>query len=546
MNIVLFICGIALFLLGIDQLERGLGRLGDRTLKRVLGNYTKTPLQGIGFGMGATVMVQSSSIVSLITLAFVSAGILQLYNAIGIILGANLGTTFTGWIVATIGFKLDLKDIYLPLLGLGASGLLWGPNNSRIEALGRFIFGLGLLIMGMILMKDSIRFVTELVDLATLKNTPTWVFFVAGAILTAVIQASSAAMMMALTALHGGIIDLPSAAAFAIGADLGTTSTVIIGSLKGARIKRRVSAIHFIFNVVTDVVAVICLPWLLYLVTDVVGISDPLFALVGFHSAFNVLGIVMFLPWIRHFQRLIERLIPIDDNSHRTVDNVDPALGDVALHALEKDVAAAIQRSLYSNLARLPTRLIDNVDPALLPPLEDWDSDIQYRTLQDNENHLSDYALDLQRAMGDSDTSRIKQLLVCLRDSSYAAKALKDIQSDLEQLLDSPNHQAMEALLEQTIEFYRGLLSTMTTDSQPATEQLRDLSIALKESHGEFDATIYGMIDQRQLNREDASRALNLNRQVLLAGHSLLNAVKHYSLSEPIARTLSEILNLEQ
>lgn len=546
MNIVLFICGIALFLLGIDQLERGLGRLGDRTLKRVLGNYTKTPLQGIGFGMGATVMVQSSSIVSLITLAFVSAGILQLYNAIGIILGANLGTTFTGWIVATIGFKLDLKDIYLPLLGLGASGLLWGPNNSRVEALGRFIFGLGLLIMGMILMKDSIRFVTELVDLATLKNTPIWVFFVAGAILTAVIQASSAAMMMALTALHGGIIDLPSAAAFAIGADLGTTSTVIIGSLKGARIKRRVSAIHFIFNVVTDIVAVICLPWLLYLVTNVLGISDPLFALVGFHSAFNILGILMFLPWVRHFQRLIERLIPIDDDSHRTVDNVDPALGDVALHALEKDVAAAIQRSLYSNLARLPNRLIDNIDPSLLTPLEDWDSDIQYQILQDNENHLSDYALDLQRAMGDGDTSRIKQLLVCLRDSSYAAKAFKDIQSDLEQLLDSPNHQAMAALLEQTIEFYRGLLNTMTTDSQPATEQLRDLSIALKESHGEFDATIYGMIDQRQLNREDASRALNLNRQVLLAGHSLLNAVKHYSLSEPIAHTLSEILNLEQ
>ncbi len=546
MNIVLFICGIALFLLGIDQLEKGLGRLGDRTLKRVLGNYTKTPLQGIGFGMGATVMVQSSSIVSLITLAFVSAGILQLYNAIGIILGANLGTTFTGWIIATIGFKLDLKEVYLPLLGLGACGLLWGPNNSRAKALGRFIFGLGLLIMGMILMKDSIRFVTELVNLATLKNTPTWVFFVAGAMLTAVIQASSAAMMMALTALHGGIIDLQSAAAFAIGADLGTTSTVIIGSLKGARIKRRVSAIHFIFNVVTDIVAVICLPWLLYLVTDVVGIRDPLFALVGFHSAFNVLGILMFLPWVRHFQHLIERLIPIDRDSHRTVDNVDPALGDVALHALEKDVATAIQRSLYSNLARLPNRLIDNVEPALLTPLEHWDSDVQYQILQDNENHLSDYALDLQRAMGDNDTSRIKQLLVCLRDSSYAAKAFKDIQSDLEQLLDSPNQRSLASLLEQTIPFYLGLLSLMTTDSQPATEQLRDLSIALKDSHGEFDALIYGMIDQRQLNREDASRALNLNRQILLAGHSLLNAVKHYCLSEPTARTLSEILNLEQ
>jgi phosphate:Na+ symporter len=546
MNIVLFVCGIALFLLGIDQLEQGLGRLGDRTLKRILGRYTRTPIQGIGFGMGATVMVQSSSIVSLITLAFVSAGILQLYNAIGIILGANLGTTFTGWIVATIGFKLDLKEVYLPLLGLGATGLLWATNNSRPQAIGRFIYGLGLLIMGMILMKDSIQFLTELIDLNVLRNTPVWVFFLVGALLTAVIQASSAAMMMALTALHGGIIDLESAAAFAIGADLGTTSTVIIGSLKGARIKRRVSAIHFIFNVVTDIIAVLCLPWLLFLITDILRITDPLFALVAFHSAFNILGILIFLPWVRGFQRLIERLIPIDHESHRTVDNVDPSLGDVALHALEQDVASAIQHTLYTNLSRLPSHLLDATDPSLCRVLSDWETEDEYHRLQDNENQLSDYALDLQRAMGESNSSRIKQLLVCLRDSSYAAKAFKDMQEDLNQLYDNQPPKILNALIGDSISFYRGIMVLLTTNSQSATEQLRDLSLALKRSHSEFDLQIYSMIDQRQLNREDASHALNMNRQILIAGHSLINACKHYCLTEPVARTLSEILNLEQ
>lgn len=546
MNIILFICGIALFLLGIDQLEQGLGRLGDRTLKRILASYTRTPLQGIGFGMGATVMVQSSSIVSLITLAFVSAGVLQLYNAIGIILGANLGTTFTGWIVATIGFKLDLKEVYLPLLGLGATGLLWASNNSRLQATGRFIYGLGLLIMGMILMKDSIEFLTDLVDLNVLRNTPIWVFFLVGALLTAVIQASSAAMMMALTALHGGIIDLESAAAFAIGADLGTTSTVIIGSLKGARIKRRVSAIHFIFNVVTDIIAVLCLPWLLFLITDVLRITDPLFALVAFHSAFNIVGIIIFLPWIRTFQRLIERLIPIDDKIHRTVDSVDPSLGDVALHALEQDVATAIQHTLYTNLSRLPTNLVDNADPSLHHKLSNWDTEDEYHRLQDNENQLSDYALDLQRVMGASDSSRIKQLLVCLRDSSYAAKAFKDMQDDLTQLYENQPPKILNTLINDSIAFYRGIMVLLTTNGQSATEQLRDLSLALKRSHGEFDLQIYAMIDQRQLNREDASHALNMNRQILIAGLSLINACKHYCLTEPVARTLSEILNLEQ
>lgn len=546
MNIVLFICGIALFLLGIDQLEQGLGRLGDRTLKRVLGNYTRTPLQGIGFGMGATVMVQSSSIVSLITLAFVSAGILQLYNAIGIILGANLGTTFTGWIVATIGFKLDLSEVYLPLLGLGACGLLWASKNSRLQALGRFIYGLGLLIMGMLLMKDSISFLTEMLDIAVIKNLPLWVFFLAGAILSAVIQASSAAMMMALTALHGGIIDLPSAAAFAVGADLGTTSTVIIGSLKGARIKRRVSAIHFVFNVVTDVIAVICLPWLLYFVTDIVGITDPLFALVAFHSAFNVLGILLFLPWVRHFQRLIEWLIPIGGESRRRIDNVDPTLGDVALHALEQDVASAIQRALYVNLGRIPSAVLDATQPSLLQTIKAWDVDQQYQQLQHNENQLSDYAMDLQRALGEVDTSRIKQLLVCLRDSSYAAKALKDVQQDIEELYDARPSNLLRPLLVETVNLYRGLLNLLTTNNSLTTEQLRDLSVELKKSHSDFNQQVYMMIDQRQLNREDASRALNINRQILLAGHSLLNAAKHYCLSAQVARTLSEILNLEQ
>ncbi len=183
-----------------------------RLIRDSLRQSTDKPIHSVVGGIISTTIVQSSSLVSLIVLAFVGAGIIPLINAIGIVLGSNLGTTFTGWIVATLGFKLDLTTLIYPLIALG--GLSYGLFKGRWKSFSQLVLGLALLLMGLDFMKDSVHTLTELIDIKALSNYPLFVYLLMGVIFTAIIQSSSAAMMLTLSALHAGIIPLPAAAAW--------------------------------------------------------------------------------------------------------------------------------------------------------------------------------------------------------------------------------------------------------------------------------------------------------------------------------------------
>ena len=241
MQIFLFFSGIAILLLAMKQMESALTKLGSNQLQQGLQHFTRTPAHGIFFGLGATALLQSSSIVGLMTMAFVGAGVIPFRNAVGVILGSNLGTTFTGWLVAFLGFTLNLTELSIPVLGVGALGIVFLKPASQPKRAARFVFAFGLLLMSLALMKDSIGFVVELIDVERLQNLPTLVYFGFGAILTAVIQSSSATMIITLSAMHADLIDLHSAAALIIGADLGTVSTIIIGAIGATAVKKQVA-----------------------------------------------------------------------------------------------------------------------------------------------------------------------------------------------------------------------------------------------------------------------------------------------------------------
>ena len=143
------VASIGLFLLGMHSLEQGLQGLGSKTLKQFLQRYTRSPIRGVLTGTVLTAFLQSSSLVGLILLAFVGAGMLEMRNALGVILGSNLGTTFTGWMLAVLGFKLDLVEYYQPLVAVGAFGTVFLPASQRPYYLGNLLLGLGLLLMGL-------------------------------------------------------------------------------------------------------------------------------------------------------------------------------------------------------------------------------------------------------------------------------------------------------------------------------------------------------------------------------------------------------------
>ena len=381
----------------MHQLEQALRQLAGRRFKQFLRQHTAHPVKGVLAGALSTAALQSSSVVCLIVLAFVGSGVISLASAIGIVFGSNLGTTATGWIVATVGFKLDIEALALPLVALGGFGVVWLAKGTRRAALSQLVIGLGLMLMGLGFMKSGADGATALFDPRALSAYPPVVFLLTGFLLTAIIQSSSATIMITLSALYAAVIPLSSAAAVAIGADLGTTVTVLLGALAGSAAKKRVAVALILFNVITDTIAFISLHHLLYVVGSILGISDPLFALVAFHSLFNLLGILLFLPAVGFLSRRLGQAFTSSTKALlRHIRPGDIAVPEVAIEHMNQenlrliDQAAALnqisfsltpERSFYDSQAdRIGVRVF-------LPRSSNWRVKSCHSPLPCKENH---------------------------------------------------------------------------------------------------------------------------------------------------------------
>ncbi|KZZ32074.1 Na/Pi cotransporter family protein [Oleiphilus sp. HI0117] len=548
-----FISGIGVFLFGIDQLEKALKALSSRSLKVMLRKHTTHPLKSILGGTVATAILQSSSVVGLMTLAFVGAGILDMRNALGIILGSNLGTTFTGWIVATLGFKLSLSAFYLPMLGLGCLGLVSFGDDKKLRHMSRLLMGLGLLLMGLVLMKDSIEAFSQSFDVSIFKEYGIFVFFLVGVIFTAIIQSSSATMMITLSALNAQIIGLDQAAALVIGADLGTTGTVMLGALKGTPIKRQVAAAHFFFNLITDLLALLCLPLLLKIINDVYQVEDPLLGLVAFHSTFNVIGICLFIPFLGAFARMLERLFKEDTsaiNCH--IKSIPEGEVEESLLALESESIHLFSRVLVLNLACFnintlnikQSKLIGS-EPENAGYLNDTDQfDDGYEDIKQLEGEVVEFAYRVQKGRVETDQSeRIEQILEAIRNATYAAKEVKDIRHDLSYLRQSDNlfiYNTYQQIIAQVEAFYSGVSNLFNHRNEVVLlEMYTELKRNTDEHKQVVTQAIYSDSQEHKLTEQDLSTMLNTVGEVSLSQTLLLRAMQSYLFSEASSRNLA-------
>jgi phosphate:Na+ symporter len=499
--------GLGLFLFGMHELEAALKQLAGRSFKRFLRQYTAKPLRGVLAGAATTAALQSSSVVSLIVLAFVGTGVITLASAIGIVFGSNLGTTATGWIVATVGFKLDIEALALPLIAAGGFGVVWSASGTRRAGLSHLVAGLGLMLIGLEFMKSGALIATEFFDPAELAGYPLIVFLLTGLLLTAIIQSSSATIMITLSALYAGAINLESAAAIAIGADLGTTITAMLGALAGSTDKKRVAAAIVLFNVVADTIAFLMLKPLLFVVSGVLGIEDPLYALVAFHSLFNLVGIVIFLPWVE---------AAVENVWRETMRLIDQA---AALNQLGFDLPR--DHEFYETAD----------DRAAVPVFTAGaDFDECYADLKHLEGEILAQSLDLQQhALDPDESSRLSQIVRSIRDAVHSAKSVKDIQHDLHGFRDSVNdrfnayfHQFREVVRE----FYESLNSLRDAEL-PALrfERLVDIKNKGEALHERMHRRIYDEVERGELGRGEISTLLNVNRELYVSNLSLISAL---------------------
>ena len=368
--------GVAIFLFGMLMLENGFKLLTGGTLERILEHATLSTSRAIAFGIFATTLVQSSSLVSVITISFLSAGLISLAGGIGLIFGANIGTTTGAWLVAGLGLKVDIASYAMPMIAVSIVLVL--QKSNFLKGIGYAFGGLGFLFLGIHHMKEGFDAFKEQIDLSRFALpgiTGLVVYSVLGAIATFVVQSSHATMVIILTALAAGQITYDNALALAIGANIGTTITAIVGSLGANFQGRRLALAHLIFNTVTAGAALMFIAPLramVDLVSAAVGIAPTDYAmkLAVFHTIFNVLGVMLLAPLMAQLIRYLERRIkePVADISrprylNEAVDEfpetLESALRNEVLHLYQNAVDLILQGL---NLHRDQVYETDNVE----------------------------------------------------------------------------------------------------------------------------------------------------------------------------------------
>ena len=341
--------GLGLFILAIGLMTEGLKAAAGSSLRRILTTWTNTPLRGIFSGFLMTAIVQSSSAVTVASLGFVNAGLLSLRQVLGIIFGANIGTTMTGWLVAVLGFHLNVEAFALPLVGIGMA-LKLTQQQGRLAALGQTLVGFGLFFIGIGVLKDAFDGVMQTFSVSQFSAdglTGIFVYLLIGIVITVLTQSSSASIAITITAAASGLIELYSAGAMVIGANIGTTSTAAFAAIGATSAAKRAAAAQVIFNLGTAAIALLILPLLFYFI-DVISNAlalkaDPALSLALFHTIFNFMGLLLIYPFIGKLAGWLEKRFRRRDEADakpRYLDNNIAQTPALATNALLNELIA--------------------------------------------------------------------------------------------------------------------------------------------------------------------------------------------------------------
>lgn len=352
--IAVLLGGVGVFLVGMMLLSDGLRSAAGSGFRQALERFARTPFQALLSGTAFTALVQSSSATTLTTIGFVSAGLLTFPQAVGLIFGANLGTTSTAWLVSLLGFKVDVGAVALPLVGVGALLRFMAPG--RWKHAGTALAGFGLIFVGIDILQDGMATAAERIRPEDLYGSTVMgrVALVAiGVVMTVVMQSSSAAVATTLTAIHAGGIGIEQGAYLVIGQNLGTSITAVLAAVGGSIPVRRTALAHVMFNGVTGLVALVVVPFLIGGALQLTG-GDPTVAIAVFHTGFNLLGVAILFPVIDQFAALVERLVPEHRPSlTRNLDRSVAETTEVALEAARGSVAAVARLLMHELTVRL-------------------------------------------------------------------------------------------------------------------------------------------------------------------------------------------------
>lgn len=543
--------GVGLFLFAMYLLEESLKNLSGRSFKLFLQRITKNKIGAVTGGALVTAILQSSSMVSFMVLAFVGAGVFTMKNAMAIILGANLGTTIDSWLVATLGFKADIEVVAYPAVCIGGLLLILLGNRKIIKYISFFLFGFGLLFIGLSFMKTAMEAQVKVFDFSKYAEMPLIIFLFIGFIITMLVQSSSVTMALTLSALHVGAINFPVAAAIVLGSETGTTIKIVLGAIGGNASKKRVVLGNFLFNVFVTLFAFLLLKPILSLITDVFNIKNPLIGLVTFSSLINLFSIVFFLPFLDNFARFLERFFKdTDGNTAAFITHASIAEPITALDLFRRETNYFIYNSMLFNLELFKIDTPDFPKNSIYSKINEKlkfyskTKEDKYDFLKQLQGELQLFYLKLRPKLQTEQYSEINQLISAVRSAMHAVKSVKDIGSNISNLSHSSKdikynffiHHKKETLL-----LYTELNSYITEQNPTTFKNLQALFNSIEINYTSALNTFYSEAQNAAIEDIDITTVINFNRELFTSNKAMLMAVKDFLLKEQQAEDFNEI-----
>jgi phosphate:Na+ symporter len=516
-----FLAGLGIFLFGMFMMEESIRLLAGRSLKTLIRRFTGTRGKALLTGIVSTAVLQSSSAVSLMVLAFVGAGLLTLGNAIAVTMGAMVGTTLTAWIVAVFGFSFKIDALAMPMIGLGGLGLILLGKSARYVHITKLLVAFGFLFLGLDYMKSSVEALAAAIDLSSVPNLGLWVYVVAGAVLTAVMQSSSAAIAVILTTIFAGVIDFQQAAAMVIGANVGTTVTILIGAIGGTPAKKQTALSSLLFNTGTALVmlpAVTPALWLIGRFFD--PASNAVLGIAAFHTLFNLVGVVLFYPAIPFLVRFLQRFFPEKKTVlSRFIHNTSAQVPEAAMTALHNEVLHQLLLSLdlIADRYSLGTPLLPALSGQHSEPLPGGGQTFYYSDLEQLHAEIFTFYARMQAHEIDrNEALRLEPVIRSSRSIMNATKNLHELFAEIDDIGRDDNtfmvdtcrdfKERLISLVDQTAKVVQA------PDDERVDEGLKGFFQSVEAADKRFIGSCAQAISKGTIQEQEVTRLLMANR----------------------------------
>lgn len=543
MDWIAFLGGIGVFLYGMHVFEEAIHNGSWKTLKKFIQKWTTWRIRSILTWVFATTILQSSTLVSFIILGFIWSGMISLYSGISAIVWANVGTVLSNWIVVFFGFKMDLQTITLPIIAIGSIWYIFIKNN-KYKNIAFFLLGFGLLLMWLGYMKDSMTDISTIINLDRFTNMPFIVFVIVGMVITMLTQSSSATNAIILTAIATWQIDINIAAGMVLGANIWTTSTALLASLKWKTIQKQVAASHFFYNLTIVLLWLIFYKYLLSLAQTIAWKNqDPVIITALFNTLFNVSGAILFTPILWRFTRFISRVVP--DRSHHYVLAIEQLLPGVPeeaiIAALRNDSTYILKKVMELHMYMFGIEDRDNVVSVIDK------KNIDYVSAKDKYNYIKEvcdklykYILNIdQSILDEQEKLQVEDLHRSINNAAYAAKFLKDIARNTIEIYDIKS-----PLLEQYFSQNQSLIITIhqliyqLIDNGPDPDEISQLEDVV-DRHDHIDQEFLQSINNNELLRVlgdyEISSLLHTHRYLCLSIQHIIQTI-NLSILDPSQR----------